>query len=43
MIQLFVIYYHQIAMTWINVCKLDVLDNEKLVAFDFNDKKLLVT
>jgi nitrite reductase/ring-hydroxylating ferredoxin subunit len=43
MIQLFMIYYHQIAMTWINICKLDVLDDEKLVAFDFNDKKILVT
>ena len=30
-------------MTWINVCKVDVLDNDKLVAFDYNDKKILVT
>ena len=30
-------------MAWINVCKVDVLDNDKLVAFDYNDKKILVT
>ncbi|HET6590210.1 MAG TPA: Rieske 2Fe-2S domain-containing protein [Candidatus Nitrosocosmicus sp.] len=30
-------------MTWINVCKVDVSDNEKLVAFDYKDRKILVT
>jgi len=30
-------------MTWINVCKMDVLNNDKLVVFDYNDKKILVT
>jgi 3-phenylpropionate/trans-cinnamate dioxygenase ferredoxin component len=30
-------------MVWIDVCKMDVLTNDKLVAFDYNDKKILVT
>jgi nitrite reductase/ring-hydroxylating ferredoxin subunit len=30
-------------MTWINVCKMDALNNDRLVAFDYNDRKILVT
>ena len=30
-------------MTWINVCKMAILNNDKLVAFDYIDKKILVT
>ncbi len=30
-------------MVWIKICKVDVLNNGKLVEFDYNDKKILVT
>lgn len=30
-------------MAWINVCKVDILNNDKIVAFDYDDKKILVT
>lgn len=28
---------------WINVCNMDAQNNDKLVAIDYNDKKILVT